>query len=773
MTSLSDDEAPFRLDDRDLAAEVAAGTAFDLSQCVNEPIHLLGGIQSYGTLLALDAADVIAVAGSNSERVLGRPAAALVGTPVAALIGPDGLAAVHETLRAPTGDRGLIGLHIPPGGPEFDATVYRSDGVLVIELEPAAVERPFQFARFYPRLRSTLTRLQNERTVLAACAAAVTEIRALTGYDRVVAYRFEGREGPGEVIAESVAAGLDPWQGLWFPATDIPPQARRLYERNWIRVIQDVDDDTAVLVPPLLSDTGAPLDLSDSTLRTVSGFHLEYLRNIAVRSSMSVSLLRDGELWGLIACHGLEPRTLSPEVRTACEFFGVMLSLQLAALQDAETARARQTARKALAQLVTALDTDIAQSVRDNGALLAQLVPADAVVLRAADLSTGALTTVIAHGDAAEFDAAAVDTLWSLLPPITAGQVWSSGCLGDHDPALTALSPALSGALVLGLDSAGTGIAWLRRERRAARTWATDPAQPVRLGPRGERLTPRGSSAVYEAVVRGCSTPWTAPDEAVVQEFGHAITTVVLRHTARLAALNSELRRANHDLDTFAHAAAHELKEPLRGISNSATFIGEDAGDSLDPTTVRRLGTIRTLAVRMDELINSLLHFAQLGQGELRREPVELRAATERALQIAGARLEEQEVAITLPEPGVTVPADPDRLQEILINLLVNAAKYAGDEPPRTVEVGVRADGPVPVYFVRDNGIGIPEADQKEVLRLFRRLHPRESRGGGHGAGLAIVDRIVERHGGRLWLESAPGAGTTVFFTLEAGPGAG
>ncbi|MFC8041951.1 ATP-binding protein [Nocardia sp. NPDC057353] len=772
MTSLSDDDALFRLDDRDLAAETATGTAFDLSQCVNEPIHLLGGIQSYGTLLALDAADVIAVAGSNSEQVLGRPAAALVGTPVAELIGRDGLLAVHETLRAPTGDRGLIGLHIPPGGPEFDATVYRADGALVIELEPAAVERPFQFARFYPRLRGTLTRLQNERTVLAACAAAVAEIRALTGYDRVVAYRFEGRDGPGEVIAESVADGLDPWQGLWFPATDIPPQARRLYERNWIRVISDVDDDTAVLVPPLLSDTGAPLDLSDSTLRTVSGFHLEYLRNIEVRSSMSVSLLRDGELWGLIACHGIEPRTLSPEVRTACEFFGVMLSLQLAALEDAETSKARQTARKALAELVTALDTDIGQSVRDNGALLAQLVPADAVVLRAADVATGAFATTVAHGDA-EFDAAALDTLWRLIPAIPAGQVWSSGCLGDHDPALTALSPALSGALVLALDGAGTCIAWLRRERRAARTWATDPAQPVRLGPRGERLTPRGSSAVYQAVVRGCSVPWTAPDEAVVQEFGHAITTVVLRHTARLAALNNELRRANHDLDTFAHAAAHELKEPLRGISNSATFIGEDAGDTLDPTTVRRLGTIRTLAVRMDELINSLLHFAQLGQGELRREPVDLRAAAERALQIAGARLEEERVEVTLPEPGVTVPADPDRLQEILINLLVNAAKYAGDELPRTVEVGVRADGGVPVYFVRDNGIGIPEADQKEVLRLFRRLHPRESRGGGHGAGLAIVDRIVERHGGTLWLESAPGTGTTVLFTLAAEPGAG
>lgn len=767
MTLQSGDGTIFRLDERDLAAEEATGTLFDLSQCVNEPIHRLGGIQSYGTLLAVDEAGTVVVTASNTGRVLGRRPEALLGTPVAGLIGAAGFAAVRETLASPLGDRGLIGLTVPPGGPEFDATVYRSDGLLVIELEPAAPERPFQFARFYPRLRATLTRLQNERTVVAACAAAVAEIRALTGYDRVVAYRFEGREGPGEVIAESVAAGLEPWQGLWFPATDIPPQARRLYERNWIRVIHDVDDDTAALVPPLLPATGAPLDLSDSTLRTVSPFHLEYLRNIDVRSSMSVSLLRDGELWGLIACHGVEPRALSPEVRTACEFFGVMLSLQLAALQDAETSRARQAARKALAELVTALDTDIGQSVLDNGPLLAQLVPADAVVLRAADVTTGTDATTVAYGDADDFGPATLAALWQRMPPLPAGQVWSSGCLGDHDQELSALSPVLSGALVLALDGLGTVIAWLRRERRAERTWATDPAEPVRIGPRGERLTPRGSSAVYQAVVRGCSIPWTPSDEAVVQEFGHAITTVVLRHTARLAALNNELRRANEDLDTFAHAAAHELKEPLRGIHNAATFIGEDAGDVLDELTVRRLGTIRGLALRMDELINSLLHFAQLGQGELRRADIDLRAACERALQIAGARLEEQRVAVLLPEPGVTISADPDRLQEILINLLVNAAKYAGDEHPRTVEVGV-ADGAVPVYFVRDNGIGISETDQKEVLRLFRRLHPRDSRGGGHGAGLAIVERIVERHGGRLWLESTLGEGTAVLFTLES-----
>ncbi|WP_328457767.1 ATP-binding protein [Amycolatopsis sp. NBC_00438] len=760
---MTDTGAAFDPAERDRAAEAAAGPAFDFSVCMTEPIHRLGGIQSYGALLAVADDGRVEVASSTTTRLLGRTPEELIGTPVADLLGEDGVAAVRQTLDAPTGDRGLLALRVPEDGPEFDVTVYRADGRLVLELEPATTHRPFRFSQFYPSVRTALTRLQHGRTVVDVCAAAVAEIRAITGYDRVVAYRFEGRAGPGEVIAEAIADGLEPWVGLWFPATDIPPQARRLYERNWIRVINDVDDATSALHPQALPGSSEPLDLSDSTLRTVSSFHLEYLRNIGVGSSMSVSLLHEGALWGLIACHGMAPRRLDPEVRAACEFFGVTLSLQLAALQEAETARARQETRTALSELVSTLETDPARSLPGSGGLLAELVRSDAVVLRL----DGVASTM-----AGEVEPAALTALWPALPDLTAGAVWASECLTEHAPALAPHADDLSGVLVLALGD-GDLVAWTRRERRADRTWAADPAQPVQLGPHGERLTPRGSSAVYRAVVRGHSLPWTAADEAVAADLGRAMTTITLRQAAHLAGLNTQLRRANQDLDTFAHAAAHEMKEPLRGIAATVAFIGEDAGETLDATTLRRLETVESLANRMDELVNSLLHFAQLGQADLRREPVSLHTATTRALEIAGARLAENDVRPTLPDAGVTVDADPARLEEILVNLLVNAAKYARAGNPRTVEVGLRpADTDrAPAVFVRDNGIGIPEVHQQDVLRLFRRLHARDAYGGGHGAGLAIVDRIVQRHGGRLWLDSVPGEGTTVWFTLEADPG--
>ncbi|MYV71730.1 histidine kinase, partial [Streptomyces sp. SID2131] len=233
-----------------------------------------------------------------------------------------------------------------------------------------------------------------------------------------------------------------------------------------------------------------------------------------------------------------------------------------------------------------------------------------------------------------------------------------------------------AGVLMVPLSGSGEYIAWRRPERPMPRQWAADPSTPVRVGPRGERLTPRGSGAVFRAVVRGRSLPWTVGDRVAARELWRLLTALVLRHAEVLDAVNEELRMRNVDLDSFAHAAAHDLKEPLRGISNAATFAMEDAGDGLDAVTLRRLRTMQRLAGRMDELLNSLLHYARLGRAGLRVREVELGDALDAALEVAGPRLAEQRVEVvrgTLPR----VRADADRLDEILVNLLVNAAKYA------------------------------------------------------------------------------------------------
>ncbi|GAA2705397.1 ATP-binding protein [Actinoplanes palleronii] len=730
------------LSERAAAAERETGTTFDLTACVREPIHRLGGVQSHGALIAVRAG-TIEVTSANAESLLGVDG--LLGAPVERLLDGEQLARLHALADADTGQTAMMPVRLAPDGRRFDVTVHRAEERLVLEFENAAGAVD-EFGAFSVPVRQALIRLQRAGTVTEATRAAVREIRAITGYDRVVTYRFESADGPGEVIAEDVVEDWEPWLGLWFPATDIPPQARKLYERNWIRVIADVADATARLVPDVLPDTGEPLDLSLSVLRTVSPFHLEYLRNIAVSSSMSVSLLDDGRLWGLIACHGRTVTALSPPVRAACEFFGVALSLHLAALRERDESAVRERSRITIARLLERTSVDLTAGWSPAG--LDQVVECAAVAVR-----FGGVITV-----AGPVPAAAVA---ELLAGVPAGELWHSDRLGSEQ---------LSGALVLPVGTSGDCVVWLRGERTVARRWAADPATPVVLGPNGRRLTPRGSTAVFLATVRGRSMPWSATDLAMAAELGRSLTEIALAQARKLAALNVELTRSNVDLNSFAHAAAHDLKEPLRGIANYATFIAEDTEGRLDELTQRRLESIQRLATRMDELLNALLYYSRLGRVDLRREAVDLRTAVARALESAGPRLETAGVQVEVPGDPPPVVADPVFLDEILVNLLVNAAKYARADPPRLVSIGVAATvppggaDPEPALFVRDNGIGMPEHLREEAFELFRRLHP----GGqdGSGAGLAIVRRIVERHGGQIWAGESPGGGTTMWATF-------
>ncbi|MFK0195080.1 ATP-binding protein [Kitasatospora sp. NPDC090308] len=757
------------LSERAQQAEAAAPGGFDLADCVREPIHLLGGVQSFGVLIAVDPLDgTVRTVSDNAADHLGRPAADLVGRPARDLVGAEVLAeagAAGESAVLLTGRARPTGAAHP-----FDVSAHRRDGLLVLELEPCA-ERSEAGPGFARRVQQALLRIQRCATVAECCEAAVREVRLLTGYSRVVAYRFEDAEGPGEVVAEDRAAHLEPWLGLWFPASDIPPQARRLYRHNWIRVIGDVDDRTAALHSARAEAGAPPLDLSAAALRTVSAYHLEYLRNIGVRSSMSVSVLSDDALWGLVACHGEEPRWLSPDVRAACELFGSALSVQLAAVADRERSAALDLVRGALDGLLGGAPDERAPSLHAFAGLFAGLVEADGLVVD----QTGQTTV-----EGPDPGARTLSRLRTVAAGLRATETWHTDRLAEAladacgepvgaDAAAGGDGHVPGGVLLLPL---GDGfLAWWREERSGARSWATDPAVPVRLGPRGERLTPRGSTEVFRAAVRGRSLPWSGTDLAAAHEVARAVAGLLARHAAWTAVFTQRLERSNADLDAFAHAAAHDLKEPLRGISNAASFVIEDVGDALDGAGRRHLDTVRRLTVRMDGLLDSLLRYSQVSEVGLHRVPVPLAEALEHALEIAGPRLAEQRVRLLRGHLPV-VHADPDRLQEVLVNLLVNAAKYARADGPRTVEVTVeRRPGPDggperETVVVRDNGIGVPAAQRELVFGLFRRLHRTAEHGGGSGAGLAIVRRIVERHGGAVWLDDAPGGGTAVCFTL-------
>ena len=757
------DETQPRLSAREVAAEYATGTVFDITECAREPIHLLGSVQSHGALLALAEPDLtITVASANTTAVLGVAPDVLLGLPVADILGAEQARQLHEAASDDDSVAAIVPVQLEQRktGYQLEASVHRSDGLVICEFERYA-DQPFRFSSFYPAARQALLQLEGTRTVTGLSQAAVRQVRAFTGYDRVVAYRFDG-DGPGEVIAEYVAPGWEPWLGLWFPAIDVPPQARRLYLQNWIRVIADVNDRGAMLVPPQRPGTQRPLDLSGSALRTVSSYHLEYLRNIGVRGSMSLSLIQDGRLWGLMACHSGTPRRLSADQRAACEMFGIALSLQLNAVEDRQRAAGEAEARRVLQQMIDAADAVGPERFGEHlvaDARLCDLVGADGVYARFG----GAW-----HASGLVPDLSGLPTLLTHLPSGPVGRAWSTHRLGEELGELAHLAGDCAGLLLVPLSSTGDVLAWFRGEVARTVRWAADPERPVVTGSRGQRLTPRGSSSVWQETVRGQCLPWSGEERGIAEETYRALYNVAVRHATTLRAANAELARSDDELEAFARAASHDLKEPLRGIIDYATLIKRDSA-ALDDATGKHLDTIRRLASRMDDLLDSLLEYSRLGRADLRMTSVSMDDVLDDIEEILGARLASADVQLRRPMRLGAVSGDRIRLQEVLINLVSNAVKYARADPPRWVEVGYEeavppdAEQPLRAFYVRDNGIGIG-AEQQEAI--FRRVHAPSARGGGAGAGLTISRRIVERHGGQLWVRSAPEQGATFYFAL-------
>ncbi len=240
----------------------------------------------------------------------------------------------------------------------------------------------------------------------------------------------------------------------------------------------------------------------------------------------------------------------------------------------------------------------------------------------------------------------------------------------------------------------------------------------------------------------------------------------VVERTTELARSNSELARSNQELDDFAYITSHDLKEPLRGIANYSNFVIEDSGDKLDEDGRLKLQTIRRLCEHMETLLSSLLHYSRVGRSGLAIKDTDLNVVLAEILESLQIRLQELGVEVRIPQRLPKLRCDPVRVGEVFRNLITNAMKY-NDKPHKWVEIGFISQQ-IPVsFFVRDNGIGIPVQHREAIFRIFKRLHARDKFGGGTGAGLTIVKKIIERHGGRIWVESTVGEGTTFHFTLQ------
>lgn len=757
-------------------APLPAGTPIDLTTCDREPIHVPGAIQPHGVLLALSEPDlVVRHASTNTAELLGVDAHGLIGTALASSPHvPDGaaLAARLATLQ----DRGAGPIVVGWVGGDgttlaLDAFAHRHDGLLLLELLPTDAATDAGADR-YAGVREALRRMAGVSSVVELAQRIAGEVRTLTGFDRVMVYRFD-RDWSGHVIAEEKREDLESYLDLHYPASDIPVQARLLYTTNWVRAIPHILYEPAAIVPVLREDgeaAGRPVDLSHAVLRSVSPMHVEYLSNMGIDATLTISLMDGPKLWGLIACHHYGRKELPWPLRAAAEFLGEVVSLHLSTTQDSEEHAERARIRGVQQDLVALLSEPDAFP----GALVGEQRLLEVVGASGAIVQVGGERVLL--GDTPPGDR--VDALLRHVRAVAAegdGGLVETSSLPLDAPEFEDLKDVASGVVAAPVSvDRRDWIVWLRPEFVRTVSWGGDPTKPVEQSPDGMKLQPRRSFALWRETVRRTSEPWTAAQLEAAEELRTTIVGVVVRRAEDLARLNLELSRSNAELDQFAYIASHDLKEPLRGLTNYVTYLTEDHLQDLDDEGRERVATIMRLAYRMEDLIDTLLHYSRVGRVDLAVADVDLGELLQATLDLHRAALDDGGIEVRVPAALPTIRCDTVRVRELLNNLVSNAIKY--QDPGKdehwieiTCEERVppEAEDPERVFLVRDNGIGIREKHLKTIFRIFKRLHARDRFGGGTGSGLTLAEKIVERHHGRIWAESNYGEGTTMCFTLK------
>ncbi len=735
----------------------------DIQACEHEPIRYLGHIQAHGYFLAVDAASFqVRQLSINLEELFSESAENIIDKPLQSLSINDLTGTELVQLIQIATKQGIVegmtpfNVHID--GREYYLVIHPLEGLFVLEFEPKnEVLFPGTLQTLVSRVMSSL---QQSKSIQELLDRVVVEMKAITQYDRVMIYRFD-EDWNGEVAAEAKEDHLEPFLGLHYPASDIPRQARELYKTNLVRTIVDSHARSVSIFPGMNMETREPLDLSQSILRAVSPVHIEYLKNMGVRSSMSFSLLYKGELWGLISCHQYdEPRLVDYTSRMSGKMISQLLSAALEFRKDEE-------------------DQTIVSRLWRNEQILFEQMQRDWNVVRGlTQKGTTALDISLASGVALLFE----------------GKVHRVGTTPDEPQILKIVDwlknnkvdtifhtnqfSKVFGPAVDYRDSASGMMAivisrqleeyllWFKPEVMQQVSWGGNPEEKLMWTDEAgrNRLSPRKSFAKWTQLVRNTSESWKPSEIETALKLREDILQIVSQKANQIRILNEQLKLAYEELDTFSYTVSHDLRTPLASIKTYSEVLLMDYGDRLDEETIPLFEKIVSASNKMSDLIREILHYARSGRTEMSTEPLPMQ---ELLHTLKDELLVTSKNPALVVEIGETPPIRGDKtmIMQVFTNLLTNAIKYSQTvaEPKITIN-GSKTDEAV-VYAISDNGIGIDMNQSGKVFDLFKRLdNARDYE--GHGVGLAIVKRIMQRHHGKVWFYSEPSRETTFYVSF-------
>jgi chemotaxis family two-component system sensor kinase Cph1 len=735
----------------------------DLTNCDREPIHIPGKVQSHGFLVAVDPENhVISYISENISPFIDKSPQSRLGRPV------DELLADLSVRDFPLGFAHILSLvHVNKGGEMGNPYFLKlNDEPFTLIINQAGVEQIMEFEPelhdhnidLHAMISRPLSRILAGKNLQSLLQNAADEIKNVIQYDRVMIYKF-GEDGHGEVVSEAKKESLDPLLGLHYPASDIPKQARALYKLNLTRIIADVNSQTSSIIT--FKPAEAALDLTHSELRAVSPIHIQYLKNMGVASSFSISLIVNKKLWGLIACHNYTPQFINYKLRDASKIIGQVVSSALEFRQEEEIIQASaafQLVADAMAGYIEKED-DITTALTGHDSTIKDIISASGAVLVFDRKTTRMGITP---------ESSQIDELVQWVIREMADALYLTNRLPEVFHPARNYSLIGSGIMACMLSrELGEIIIWFRPEKIEKVTWAGNPAKPVDEKPSGDLLaiSPRKSFEKWTEIVKNTSEEWSKADIANVIKVREQIISAINRKANQIRLLNDRLTHAYEELDTFSHTISHDLRSPLSSIRNYSELLTSPDHD-LDETARKKiLERIMFCANKMNRLITEILRYSKMGRAEVEVTPLNMTEMLQEIKTEVINDLRPENLDFQLGNTP-SIRGDAVMINQVFTNLINNAVKYSAREATSIVNVsGVKNMNEI-WYSVSDNGVGIDFAYYSQVFDLFRRMDNAKDFE-GTGVGLAIVKRIVEKHKARIWFESTLGAGTTFFIAFR------
>lgn len=611
-----------------MGSEVETAPAFgdaDLSNCEREQIHLAGSIQAHGALLVLSEPGGIVVQASSNARAFLNQSREVVGRRLGDLGG--NIAKLVDARLSTSLQTLPVSFCCQIGKPEksCDALMHQlPDGNLIVEFERAG--RAVDGAA---HIDSALKSILEAASLRNLCEETTRFFKDLTGYDRVMVYRFDD-DGHGEVFAERCEPKLEPFLGNWYPASDIPQIARRLYERNRVRIVADVEFKPVPLKPTLCPTTGRELDMSLCFLRSTSPIHIQYLKNMGVGATLVISLMVGGRLWGLVSCHHYAPRVVPFAVRAICELLAEAVATRILALENFVRAQSELSIRRLEQRMMEAIgrEGDWRAALFDSSKVLIEPLRATGAAL----LFEGQVHTV---GDVPATQPLREIGEW--LATKSAASVFATKSLAADVPQFANLTPLASGVIAVPISSTRDEfLIWFRPERIRTVTWGGDPNKPMIIGNDPSDLSPRRSFAQWTQVVDGTSEPWTAADLSAARLVGDTVADVIFQfRSVRMLIARSQL-------DHVSRQVAHAEQPVLIADAKGTILLANEALLTILPRAGNQLYTIDDLAACCQDAadVKARLHDL-VAHGQTWRGEAKLRSTAlgSRTVMVRGDRI--------------------------------------------------------------------------------------------------------------------------------------